>query len=61
MERRKIVIIGAGSAMFTRGLVADLIQAGQPWRLGLVDIDAEALAAAAGLSRRMVEQRQARH
>lgn len=52
----KMVIIGAGSAMFTRGLVADLIQAqGQKtWELGLVDIDARALAAAEGLCRQMV-------
>ncbi len=54
-KRRKLVIIGAGSAMFTRGLMADLILAGQPWRLGLVDIDPQALATADGLCRRMVE------
>ncbi len=36
---KKIVLIGAGSAMFTRGLVADLIQARDlaPWTVGLVD------------------------
>jgi alpha-galactosidase len=55
MQRRKIVIIGAGSAVFTQGLVADLILTARPWRLGLVDIDAAALAAATGMSRRMVE------
>ena len=56
MERKKLVLVGAGSAMFTRGLVADLIQspdAGQ-WDLGLVDIDPEALETAEQLSRRMV-------
>ncbi len=58
MERRKIVLIGAGSAMFTQGLVADLILSGQPWRLGLVDVDPQALETAAGLSRRMVEARE---
>ena len=57
--RQKIVLIGAGSAMFTRGLMADLIVAGQPWTVALVDIDAEALQTAAGLCRRMIEARQA--
>ena len=53
----KIVLIGAGSAVFTKGLVADLIQSPAlgPWVLGLVDIDPEALETAEGLSRRMVE------
>ena len=53
----KIVLIGAGSAVFTKGLVADLIQSPGlgPWELGLVDIDPEALETAEGLSRRMVE------
>jgi len=58
-QRRKIVLVGAGSAMFTRGLVADLILAPElgPWELGLVDIDPEALATAEGLSRRMIDAR----
>ena len=55
MDRKKIVIIGAGSAMFTQGLVADLIVSGGAWTLGLVDIDPAALDVAVGLSRRMVE------
>ena len=59
MTHRKIVVIGAGSAMFTQGLVADLILTGQPWQLGLVDIDPQALAVAEGLSRRMVQAREA--
>jgi alpha-galactosidase len=59
MQRKKLVIIGAGSAMFTQGLVADLILSGRPWRLGLVDIDPDALAVAEGLSCRMIEARQA--
>jgi alpha-galactosidase len=56
---RKIVLIGAGSAMFTQGLVADMIQSPAlgPWELGLVDIDPQALETAEGLSRRMVEAR----
>ena len=54
---KKIVLIGAGSAMFTQGLVADLIlsPALGPWELGLVDIDPTALETAEGLCRRMVE------
>ena len=37
---KKIVLIGAGSAMFTQGLVADMILSPDlgPWELGLVDI-----------------------
>jgi len=52
----KIVLIGAGSAVFTKGLVADLIAAPElgPWELGLVDIDPEALEVAEGLAQRMV-------
>jgi len=52
----KIVVIGAGSAMFTQGLVVDLTQAADlgPWELGLVDIDPAALEAAEGLSRKIV-------
>jgi alpha-galactosidase len=53
----KLVIIGAGSAMFTQGLVADLILAPDlgPWELGLVDVDPQALETAKGLCRRMIE------
>ncbi len=55
----KIVLIGAGSAVFTRGLVADLILFDDlgPWELGLVDVDPVALETAEGLARRMVESR----
>ncbi len=58
---KKIVLIGAGSAVFTRGLVADLILLDDlgPWELGLVDIDPAALETAEGLSRQMVESRDA--
>ncbi len=59
MDRRKIVIIGAGSAMFTQGLVADLILTQEPWTLGLVDIDPQALQTAEGLSRRMAQAKEA--
>jgi alpha-galactosidase len=53
----KFVLVGAGSAMFTRGMVADLIQRGQECDLALVDIDPEALEVATGLSRKMIEAR----
>ena len=61
MSSKKIVLIGAGSAVFTRGLVADLILSPDlgPWELGLVDIDPEALETAEGLSRRMVQAKEA--
>ncbi|MBN1218944.1 MAG: hypothetical protein JXM69_08450 [Anaerolineae bacterium] len=56
---KKIVLIGAGSAVFTQGLVADMILSPDlgPWELGLVDIDPQALETAEGLSRRMIEAR----
>jgi len=54
MEER-IVLVGAGSAMFTRGLVADLIHCRRPCDLRLVDVDPEALAVAEGLVRKMIE------
>lgn len=52
----KIALIGAGSAVFTQGLVADMILAPDlgPWELGLVDIDPQALETAERLSRRMI-------
>jgi alpha-galactosidase len=54
---KKIVLVGAGSAVFTQGLVADMILSPDlgPWELGLVDIDPQALETVEGLSRRMVE------
>lgn len=56
METGKIVLIGAGSAVFTRGLVADLIVLKElgAWELALVDVDPAALETAEGLSRKMV-------
>ncbi len=55
----KIVLIGAGSAVFTKGMVADLIRRNWDCELALVDIDAEALAAAQGLTKKMIEARKA--
>lgn len=59
MSEHKIVLLGAGSASFTVGLVADLLLADLPgtWTVGLVDIDERALGVAEGLVRRMVEAR----
>ena len=53
--KEKFVLIGAGSAMFTRGMVADLIQRGNECDLALVDIDPQALEVAEGLARKMIE------
>jgi alpha-galactosidase len=57
MDERKLVIIGAGSASFTAGLVADLLASGTDakWTIGLVDISEEALNVADGLVSRMIE------
>ena len=53
----KIVLIGAGSARFTQGLVADLIFSPQlgPYELALVDIDPVALDVAEKLARKLIE------
>lgn len=56
MAHAKVVLIGAGSASFTAGLVADFLAA-QPrraWTFALVDINEQALAVARGLVERMV-------
>jgi len=55
----KIVLIGAGSAMFTRGLIADLIDMGWSADLALVDIDPVALRVAEQLAQKMVAVRRA--
>jgi alpha-galactosidase len=52
--KEKIVLIGAGSAMFTRGLVADLIRRGVEVDLALVDIDPAALDVAERLTQKMI-------
>jgi len=53
-DRKRLVLIGAGSAMFTQGLIADIILAGKAWDVSLVDVDARALQVAEGLAKRMV-------
>ncbi len=50
---QKIVLIGAGSAMFTAGIAGDLIRSGEEWELVLVDIDPDALRVSEGLVNKM--------
>ena len=52
--REKVALVGAGSAMFTRGLLADLISVGEALDLALVDIDPDALETAERLATKMV-------
>ena len=58
-DRRVLVLIGAGSAVFTRGLLADIISARDlgDWQIRLVDIDAVALSKAEGLAVKMIAAR----
>ena len=55
-DRRKLVLIGAGSTVFTQRLVADIILSGEidQWELGLVDIDPVTLEAVDKLVRKML-------
>lgn len=53
--KEKIVLIGAGSAVFTKGLVADLINTGWDAELVLVDIDPQAMEIAEKMSRKMAQ------
>jgi alpha-galactosidase len=58
-DTRVLVLIGAGSAVFTRGLLADLIGAEDlgAWEIRLVDVDTENLNIAADLAEQMVAAR----
>lgn len=60
-EHRILVLIGAGSAVFTRGLLADLISAPDlgAWEIRLCDVNPDALDVAVRLARRMVDSRDA--
>ena len=55
-DRLKLVLIGAGSTVFTQRLVADLILSGEAdrWELALVDIDPVTLGAVDRLVRKML-------
>ena len=55
----RIVLIGAGSAVFTRGLIADLIRLGVKADIALVDIDPHALRVAESLTHKMIESQNA--
>ncbi len=57
--KERIVLIGAGSAMFTRGLVNDLIHTGIDADLALVDVDQEALEVAERLAAKMIAAQRA--
>ena len=57
--REKIVLIGAGSAVFTKGMVADIINRNWDCKLALVDINDEALKVAEGLTKKMIEAQKA--
>ena len=57
--KEKIVLIGAGSAMFTWGLVRDLIEHQWQADLVLVDIDSEALSIAQKLTQKMIQAKKA--
>lgn len=60
MERKKIVLIGAGSAVFTKGLIADFIQSDfGTWEIALCDINPEILASVTRLAKKMVEVKHA--
>ncbi len=60
MKRRTVVLIGAGSVVFTTGLIADFIADGDAWEVRLVDIDPGNLDVAFRLATRMVERASAR-
>jgi len=52
----KIVIIGAGSVVFTRGLLADFIRKGEPVEICLVDIDPKALKTILEIGKKMIHE-----
>ena len=51
----KVVLIGAGSAMFTRGLVSDILRQGWEGEIALVDIDKGALEVAEKMTDKMIQ------
>src|SRR5919199_2056758 len=57
--RERVVLIGAGSAMLTRGLVADLLRSGAEVDLALVDVDPVALDIVTKLASKMIAARRA--
>src|SRR5262245_10567058 len=57
LQMEKVVLIGAGSASFTRGLMIDLIQRDWDAEIALVDVDPDALSVAEGLAKKMLQAR----
>ena len=58
MDKKKIVLIGAGSAVFTKGLIADIIKSEfGNWEIALCDINPVILEAVEKLAKKMVEIR----
>jgi len=56
--RRKMVLIGAGSSVFAKGLILDLIgRKEEQWHLSLVDIDEKALESIYALGSKMIKQK----
>jgi len=53
----KVVLIGAGSALFTRGLLGDILRKGWQGEIAMIDIDANALEVAEKLARKMLDAR----
>ena len=55
--RRKIVLIGAGSAVFTKGLVLDILERKHEyWQIALVDTDPHALETMQRVCQKMIAQ-----
>lgn len=62
MIHKKIVLIGAGSAVFTKGLIADFIQSDfGSWEIALCDINPVILNEITRLAKKMVEIRHQEH
>ena len=61
--KKKMVLLGAGSAMFTQGLVLDLIKnpGKHTWELVLVDIDEPVLKSMVKLVKKITEAKKAEH
>lgn len=59
-DRKKIVLIGAGSAVFTKGLIVDFIQSEYgSWEIALCDINPIILESITKLAKKMVKQKDA--
>ena len=60
--KRKIVLIGAGSASFTKGLMSDILNGGGDfeWTVALVDVNAALLKSVSNLCRKMINAKGAR-